>query len=70
MRLHSIFVCDAWHNSRRSTEVSIGIELDPDTVVDHMLSIRRKWTAIQGLISHIISRKEEEEERRRQRTVN
>jgi len=63
---HAIFHCDRWWSLRRALEVDIGMQFEPDTVVDAMLQSKGKWNTIQKFLNKILSMREEEERKRQQ----
>ncbi|KAF0737175.1 Reverse transcriptase domain-containing protein [Aphis craccivora] len=63
---HAIFYCDRWWSLRRALEVDMGLQFEPDTMVDVMLQSKEKWNTIQKFLNKILSRREEEERKRQQ----
>lgn len=63
---HAIFHCDRWWSLRRALEVDIGLQFEPDTMVDAMLQSKVKWNYIQKFLNKILSKREEEEIKRKQ----
>jgi hypothetical protein len=68
--MHSIFICDAWHQIRNQTEVTLGIKLNPDNMVTCMLSSTRSWNIIDNMVYTIMTKKEKEGGRSQQVNKN
>jgi len=62
---HAIFECDAWENLRRDSRALLGVQnLNPDIIVEQMLSSPHSWSTIRRFISHIMVEREAEERAR------
>ncbi|KAL4108033.1 hypothetical protein QTP88_018291 [Uroleucon formosanum] len=66
---HAIFHCDRLWSLRRALEVDIGLQFEPDTIVDVMLQSKGKWNTIQKFLNKILSKREEERKRQQEEAL-
>ncbi|KAL4125997.1 hypothetical protein QTP88_010229 [Uroleucon formosanum] len=60
---HTFFVCDRWWRWRRELEVALDVRLSPETMMQAMLSSKRKWDAATSYIEAVLKKKEADERR-------
>lgn len=56
-----VFRCDRWQRQRRELEERIRGELEPDTIVSHMLQCEANWEAMKAFPHQVLLKREEEE---------
>lgn len=55
---HTLFVCDRWWQTRREVSVTLGADLEPDTIVSKMLESRENWALVKRYVKKVLSTKE------------
>lgn len=58
---HVFFVCDRWWRERRSLEVLLEEDFNPEGVIECMLKKRCNWEAVSNFVKHVQSTREQEE---------
>ncbi|VVC39281.1 Hypothetical protein CINCED_3A011091 [Cinara cedri] len=58
---HAVYECDAWHAARCEANVYLGATLTVENTVAMMLSNKKNWRRINGLVEKIMATREEVE---------
>lgn len=64
---HTIFRRDQWWTQRKTLEVKLGINFEPDTVIRCMLQKKSNWDAVKEYIKTVMPYKENKERARQRR---
>jgi len=63
---HVFFVCGRWWRERRSLEVVLEVDFNPEGIIGSMLKKRRNWDAVSKFVNLVQSTREQEERMRQQ----
>lgn len=66
---HTLFECDKWVETRRRAVTEIGERITPVNMVNLMLSSKKCWSVIAGMVVDILKRKEDDERKRQREEI-